>query len=141
LDIEVIKYNPINSNIVYVAGNKKIWKSIDGGNTWGNPIFTNPNPQNANFIDFEINSINPNVLYASTNWSGKITTGSGAEFFTSLDGGVSWYNFSPPNRRILGSTNTSICPDSSACDAIAIDVTPADPNKVFISFHNGGGIG
>ena len=128
LNIEAIKYYPSNSNIVYAIANKKIYKSINGGTTW-TTIFTNPTSVIVSFIDLEFNISNPNIIYVSTNFRDYLSTAThGAQLFVSTDGGVSWGDRTPPN---------TFVPNVSACDAIAIDVTPADPTAIYITYTNG----
>ena len=127
-NIEVIKYGPSNSNIVYAAANKKIFKSNDGGNSWA-LSFTNPTSVNVSFIDLEIDILNNNIIYASTNFSGSGSTAiHGAQFFVSTDSGGSWLDKSPPNTIISG---------VSVASAISIDVTPADASHVYVMYSNG----
>lgn len=93
-NIEVVKYHPTTQNLVYAAGSKKIYKSTNGGLTW-NVIYTNPTSANAYFIDMEFNKSNPTIMYASTDYSGfPITATSGAQFFSTVDGGVTWIEMS-----------------------------------------------
>ena len=128
LNIEVIKHVPSNSNIVYAAGNKKIYKSTDGGLTW-NLIFTNPSSVNVEFNDLEIDILNNNVIYASTKFSGNGQTAvHGAQFFVSTDAGVNWLEKTPP---------LTIVPGISVASAISIDFTPADPSNVYVLYTNG----
>lgn len=128
LNIEVIKHVPSNSNIVYAAGNKKIYKSIDGGLTW-NLIFTNPSSVDVEFNDLEIDILNNNVIYASTKFSGDGQTAiHGAQFFVSTNSGVTWLENTPPNTVNFG---------TSVASAISIDVTPADAYNVYLLYVNG----
>lgn len=128
LNVEVIKYLPTNSNIVYAAGNKKIYKSFDGGVTWDS-IFNNPTSVNVSFIDLEIDLLNNNIIYASTNFSGDGDSAlHGAQFFVSKNSGVSWLDKTPPN---------TINPGVSVADAISIDITPSDASNVYVMYSNG----
>lgn len=128
LNIEVIKYHPTSTNIVYAAGHKKIYKSTDGGTTWST-IFTNPTTVNVSFIDLEIDILNNNIIYASTNFSGDGTIAPhGAQLFVSTNSGTSWTNKTPPNTILTG---------VSVADAISIDLTPADAGNVYVMYTNG----
>lgn len=128
LNIEVIKYHPTSTNIVYAAGHKKIYKSTDGGLTWST-IFTNPTSVNVSFIDLEIDILNNNIIYASTNFSGDGTIAPhGAQLFVSTNAGSSWINKTPPNTILSG---------VSVADAISIDLTPADASNVYVMYTNG----
>lgn len=128
LNIEVIKYHPTSTNIVYAAGHKKIYKSTDGGLTWST-IFTNPTSVNVSFIDLEIDILNNNIIYASTNFSGDGTIAPhGAQLFVSTNAGSSWINRTPPNTILSG---------VSVADAIAIDLTPADASNIYVMYTNG----
>lgn len=128
LNVEVIKYHPSNTNTVFAAGNKKIYQSSNGGITW-NSIFTNPTSVNVSFIDLEIDILNNNIIYASTNFSGDGSNAiHGAQFFVSTNSGVSWTEKTPPN-----TINTGV----SVSDAISIDVSPSDASNVFVMYLNG----
>ena len=128
LNIEVIKHVPSNSNIVYAAGNKKIYKSIDGGLTWVLK-FTNPTLVNVEFNDLEIDILNNNIIYASTKFSGDgLTAIHGSQFFVSTNAGNSWLEKTPPN---------TISTGVSVASAISIDVTPADASNVYLLYDNG----
>jgi uncharacterized protein involved in tolerance to divalent cations/photosystem II stability/assembly factor-like uncharacterized protein len=128
LNIEVIKYHPTNTNIVYAAGNKKIWKSTDGGSSW-TLMFTNPSAENVNFIDMEVDILNSNIIYASTNYSGlnATTAPNVAQLFVSTNAGATWLNKTPP-QTILNDTIQY---------AISIDLTPVDASNVYVAYTNG----
>lgn len=128
LNIEAIKYHPINSNIVYAVGNKIIYKSTNGGTSW-NTVFVNPSAERVDFIDLEIDILDNNIIYASTNYSGlnATTAPNVAQLFVSTNAGLTWSNKTPP-QTILNDT---------IAYAMSIDLTPADASNVYVTYTNG----
>lgn len=112
--INIVKIDPSNSNNIYAAGGKTISKSFDGGSTW--TTWTNPSASDVSFRDLEFDRINSNIVYASTDVSGIWA----AEFWVSMDGGISWNNRTP-----AGTTSPRI----------AIAVTQADINNVYLLYR------
>ncbi|MBK9671329.1 MAG: hypothetical protein IPO70_03570 [Bacteroidetes bacterium] len=135
-NVEVIKISfDAGIETIIAAGGKNIYRSIDGGLTWS--IFQNPATFLSEFIDLEFNLSNPQYVYASTKFARNtiINTGEGAQFFESNDNGFTWTlkdvpdaNYNSPGNSIPGHFS----------EAIAIDVTPADPTFVYIHFNSGG---
>ncbi|AUC82800.1 T9SS type A sorting domain-containing protein [Lacinutrix sp. Bg11-31] len=105
-----------NANIVWVATNNGVYKSIDAGTTWSN---TN-NTQGQNIRDIKINPQDDTIIYAV----------SSNRFFKSTDGGDSF--------TIYNSTSSGL--PLSNISRLAIDVTPANPNLVYVlASDNGNG--
>lgn len=98
-----IYIHPTNSNILWVATNDGIYKTINGGTNW-------TNVQSGNIKDIKIHPTNPNILYAVTP-----TT-----FYKSINGGDSFLPASP---------NAGL-PSGTA--RLVIDVTPANPSVVYL---------
>ena len=99
--ISKIEIDPSNNKIIYAAAmglpyqkNKErgLYKSIDGGSTWTQKLFVS---DSTGICDFEINPVNPQIIYASS-WdrirSNKTNIGAGnsSGIFRSLDGGSNW---------------------------------------------------
>ncbi|HMT29121.1 MAG TPA: hypothetical protein PKD91_07570, partial [Bacteroidia bacterium] len=97
-----ILINPSNTNTILVATTGGIYKSDDAGSS-----FTQV--QAGSFKDMEFKPGDPNTVYAC-----------GGEFFRSTDGGQTW------------SQVTSGLPPVTNVSRMAIAVTPADPNYVYM---------
>jgi len=110
--INVVKISPANSNNIYAAGGKTISKSNDSGSTWT----TWTNTSNVTFRDLEFDGINSNIIYASTDVAGSPS----AEFWVSMDGGITWNNRTP-----VGDIS----------ERISIAVTQADVNFVYLMYR------
>ena len=106
-----IYIHPTNSNILWVATNNGVYKTTNGGTSWSNSNGT----QGFNVKDIKIKPNDPMVIYAVTN----------SRFYKSTDGGDSF------------NLIASGVPTSSS--RLVIDVTPDNPNVVYIlSALNGG---
>ncbi len=104
--------NPQNPNILYIASNFGIWKTINGGSSWSQ-IFH----QNAMSIkDLALQPGNPNTIYAAC------TAGfnEGVLFYKSTDAGSSF------NRVSSG------LPTSGNFFNLRIATTPSDPNYLYL---------
>ena len=97
-----ILVDPDDANIVIAATYNGIFKTTNGGDTW-------LNKQSGRFIDMEFNPVNPNILYASTRGWGN------NDIFKSTDKGETW-------RKVHTAGGSA---------RIAIDATPANPDKVY----------
>jgi PKD repeat protein len=94
--------DPTNPNIIYAGTSLGIYKTYDGGVNWY--LLSS-----LNTMDMEMKPGDPNTLYA-----GKIS------FYKSTNGGLTWTQIA------------SGLPQSSQINRIAIAVTPADPNYVYL---------
>lgn len=89
--VKSIVYNPINTNIVYIAAaSGGIWKTTNSGESW-KPIFDDENA--IAFGSIAIDYQNPNILYAGT---GEAVMGTdiiylGAGIYKSTNAGESWF--------------------------------------------------
>ncbi len=103
-----IYIHPTNSNILWVATSSGVYKSLDAGATWSNANGT----QNLNIKDLKVKPNDPSVVYAV----------SSNRFFKSSNGGD-----------VFGAilTNTQGFPLSDI-SRLVIDVTPANPNVVYV---------
>jgi PKD repeat protein len=97
-----ILMHPNNSNILLVATSAGIYRSTDAAATW---TLT----QTGSFKDMEFKPGDPNTVYAC-----------GTEFFRSLNNGQSWTKI------------TTGLPPAVNVGRMAIAVSPADPNYVFM---------
>jgi photosystem II stability/assembly factor-like uncharacterized protein len=96
-----IQLHPTDDNIAWVAvlghlysPNKErgVYKTTDGGATWKQTLFVD---QNTGAVDIDINSSNPNELYASTWYRTRSAwnfeeSGKTSGIYKSADGGNSW---------------------------------------------------
>jgi hypothetical protein len=94
--------NPTNPQIVIAATNAGIYRTTNGGATWTQAA-------SANTYDMEFKPGNPNVVYAC-----------GTSFYKSTNAGTSF------------TVVTSGAPPASALSRMAIAVTPADTNYVYL---------
>jgi photosystem II stability/assembly factor-like uncharacterized protein len=112
----VLKQDPINSNIIYAgAANGGIFKTTDGGNTWS-PIFDDLAFLSIGAI--EINPNNSNTIYVGTgdrNFGGHSHIGNG--MYKSIDGGNTWNH--------LGLAQTGI--------VTKVIINPSDTNMLYAS--------
>lgn len=92
-----ILVHPENHNIVILASNKGILKSINGGDTWEIKSTATI------FRDLAFHPTNPQIVYATTSGMSQGTTS--GRIYRSTDGGDSWslaYNMSGSSRIELG---------------------------------------
>ncbi len=99
--ISKIIVHPKNANVIWVAAQGPLWssggqrglfKSTDGGNTWKNTLEVN---EWTGVTDLLIDPNNPSVLYAATwqrhrNVAALMGGGPGTAIYKSTDGGDSW---------------------------------------------------
>lgn len=97
--------DPTDSNTVWVATSQGLHKTIDGGDNWLNVL-------PGNIVDFRFQPGNSNTLYA-VGYDNNNTS----KFFKTTDGGVSFIEI-------------DTIPDNA--DRIILEVTPANPNVVYV---------
>lgn len=158
MGISDIAIDPVNPNIMYLATGDGdggdnysigVLKSLDGGNTWSATGFSFPVTQSMQMNRLIINPVNTNILFAATNLGIYRSLDSGMTWVRTLSsGGIKDLEFKPGNpntvyassisgfyRSVNGgttfSTITSGLPSSST-NRMAIAVTPADTNYVYI---------
>jgi PKD repeat protein len=152
-----IAIDPANGNTIYIATGDRdagdspsigVMKSTDGGITWNTTGLVFPVTQQRRIARILIDPTNSNIVYAAT--SGGV--------YKTYDAGVNWYQMTPlnsmdmefkpgdPNTIYIGkvafykstnggltwSTVTSGLPQSSQVNRIAIAVTAAAPDNVYI---------
>ena len=134
-----ILVDPRNSNVIYVAAEGSIWKankergvykSEDGGKTWKNIHFISENTGVANLC---FDTENPDIIYAGAEQRRrkqytKIGGGPESAFYKTTDAGKTW------------SKLTSGIPGIDK-GGMAIAVSPANPNYVYIMFQASNGEG
>ena len=103
-----ILIHPTNTNIIIVSGTRGIYRSINGGTT-----FTQTSTQAVRDLVFKPND--PNIVFAGSKYDGV--------FLRSTNGGVTWTQI------------TNGLPTTGA-NRYAVDVSPADPNYVYLMTTN-----
>lgn len=94
--------SPTNSNLILACSNVGIWRSTNAGTSW-----TQVSTENTK--DLEFHPTNPNIVYAA-----------GKSFLRSTDGGATW------------ATITNGMPATSMVQRMAIAVSPAAPDRVYV---------
>lgn len=134
-----ILIDPRNSNIVYVAaggsawgpgGDRGLYKTINGGKTWKRVLYISENTGIANMC-FEPG--NPNVIYAGAEQRrrrsfGAIAGGPESAYYKTTNGGKTWKKL----------TNGIPKVDKGG---MAIAVSPANPDIVYVMFQASNGKG
>lgn len=126
-----IRIHPKNPDIVYAAVlgdlykssiERGVYRSKDGGKTWGKILYAN---ENAGAVDLVMDPTNPRILYAST-WNVNRTPyslssgGEGSALYKSKDGGDSWELLSDKEgfpKGVLG--------------IIGVTVSPKNPHRIW----------
>jgi hypothetical protein len=158
-------FDPTNTNIMYAANGDgdagdsyctNVYKSTDGGNTWNTTGLTFPVSSGVRIRRLIVNPTNSQIVMAvgsmgirrstdgGATWTSVSTTNTydiefmpgnssivyagGTTFRRSTDGGVTW------------ATITGV-PASGTSNRLAIAVTPANPNFVYVLASNNSGSG
>lgn len=130
--ISHIIIDPSNSNIIYAATmgfpfqrdlNRGLYKTIDGGATWNNILFTS---DSSGVIDLEMDPTDNQTLYAATwnrirNNQETLLTGADAKIWKTTNGGTSWTNL------------TNGLPAPKHC-RISIEISKQNHNKLYASY-------
>ena len=131
-----IAVHPKNPDIVYVAiigdlfknsKDRGIYKSIDGGESWKQVLFSN---ERSGAVDISIDKSNPRIIYAST-WNIRRTPyslesgGEGSGLWRSTDGGDTWNNISDNEGLPGGLWGIS-----------GVSVSPVNSKKIFALIEN-----
>lgn len=131
-----IRIHPNNPDIVYAAvlgdlfkptQERGVYKSIDGGKTWRNVLFSN---ENSGAVDLVIDPTNHRNLFAST-WNVRRTPyslssgGDGSALWKSTDSGETWTNIS----------NNSGLP-KGILGIMGITVSPLNGEKIYAIIEN-----
>ncbi len=125
-----IVIDPRNSNIVFVAAEGSAWgpgaerglyKTTDGGANWKKVLEIS---ENTGVNNVKIDPSNPDIMYATSeqrrrHWFGKIGGGPESAVYKSVDGGETW------NKIMKGLPSVDI-------GGMGIDVSPVDPNVVYL---------
>src|SRR5438270_482663 len=142
--ISKVRVHPRDPNLVYVAalghahgpnGERGIFRSRDGGNTWDHVLFRSPD---AGANDLSMDPHNPRVLYASF-WEtrrapwGLTSGGPGSGLFKSTDGGDTWTEISRNKnlpKGVLG--KIGVCASGAQPDRV-FAIVEAEDGAVFRS--------
>ncbi len=124
--------HPTNPQILLVAsmgnplvrnGERGIYKTIDGGQTWQHTLFVT---NQAGASDLQMSMVNPSIVYASF-WDRirsneeSIAYGNGARVYKSSDGGTTWTQLT-----------TGLPTGTNSRTGLALSAT--DPNKLYVLF-------
>jgi len=134
-NIGKIIIHPTNPDIVYVAvlghqftynEDRGIYKTIDGGETWGRILFVN---EKTGFIDLVMDPSDSNTLYAAA-WERLRkawhvwTNGPGSGIYSTSDGGKTWRHLSEG------------LPKGGEMGRIGVAVAASNPNVVYALIDN-----
>ena len=122
--------HPFNSDIVYIAaygpvwsegGDRGLYMTTDGGDNWERILHID---ENTGISDIAIDPRDPSIIYACAHQRRRhvftyVSSGPGLGLHKSEDGGKTWLEI----KRCLPSSNMG---------RIAISVSPADPDYVYI---------
>jgi photosystem II stability/assembly factor-like uncharacterized protein len=137
--IAKIRIHPRDPDIVFVASFGKygapseergLFKSMDGGTTWKRVLYRD---DRTGAVDISIDPINPDVMYAAL-WEAyrkeyqMSSGGPGSGLFKTTDGGETWTEI----------TRNPGMPEG-VIGKIGVDVSPADPNRVYALVENESG--
>jgi len=158
IGVSAIAVDPKNTNIIYIGmGDDEasdcpsigILKSTDGGATWNTTglVFTATGGTNMKCTEIFIDPTNSSTLWASTSDGLYKTTNAGTNWTKTLTGNIKDLCLKPGNSTILyavttnkfyrstdaGATFTTITAGLPAsAGRFSIDVTPADPQRVYL---------
>jgi hypothetical protein len=134
LDVRVLAIDPTTPTTLYAGGLGGVYKSVDGGAHWSPTglltyvekfppgLAGSPPPSlvlSGVVLHLAVDSDNPDVLYAGTNWRGGCFY-SQRRVFKSTDAGASWTD--------------RISPNINGCDNIkSLVLAPGDPNTLYLS--------
>jgi len=104
-----IYIHPDNSNILWVSTNFGLYKTLDAGVNWTKML-------SSNIFDFKLKPNDPNTIYAVSK----------SLFYKSIDGGDSFSIIS------AGLPETSPDDNNEKPARLAVDVSPADPEVVYV---------
>ena len=112
------------------SGERGVFKSVDGGQTWKRTLFAN---ERAGAVDLILDPVNPDVLYAST-WNVRRTPydfssgGEGSALWKSEDAGETWTSLMEQAGMPAGPHGI-----------IGVTVSPVDPDRVWAIIENEAG--
>ncbi len=131
--IAAIRIHPENPDVAYVAAQgavhgptkeRGIYKTNDGGKTWDKVLYVN---EDTGAADLSMDPNNPRILYAGMwehrrfPWTVK-SGGDGSGIYKSEDGGTTWNELTKGLPKEMGK--------------VAIDVSPANPNRVYANIES-----
>jgi hypothetical protein len=153
IGVSGIAIDPNNSNIIYIATGDRdhsdtnfvgVYKSIDGGTTW-NVTGTISGASRAS--DLYVNPSNSNMVWVATSAGLYKSVNAGTSWTRTLTGNIKDIKIKPTDPTIVyavsastfyrstdsGSTFTTITSGLPASSGrLVIDVTPADPNYIYV---------
>lgn len=158
IGVGAIAIDPNDSKVIYLGmGDDEasdcpsigVMKSIDAGSTWNltGLVFTATGGTNVKCTDVIISPTNSSVLWASTSNGLYKTTDAGVTWKITLAGNIKGMNLKPGSPNIIyavtankfyrstdgGDTFTAITSGlPTSAGRFAIDVTPADPERVYL---------
>lgn len=108
-----VRYDLINTNVVYIATDIGFYKSSDGGNSWVNYLST------GNVSDFEVNPNDNSIIYAAV-WGNGV--------FRSTDFGVTWTKLTTGGIPISNVGRTDITIPKFSSNYIYVSIAKNDSN-------------
>ncbi len=145
--ISRIHVDPTNPDIVYVAAQGNIWgpnddrgiyKSVDGGKTWKQTLFTNGQSGAA---DLSMDPTNPRIMYAAMWHHGRkpwymLSGGEGGGIYKTTDSGETWQKLGGGLPGLVGKIGVKVSPSNPD---IVYAVVEAEEGKGGIYRSNNGG--
>ncbi|MFC5047560.1 fibronectin type III domain-containing protein [Aquimarina hainanensis] len=155
IGVSGIAIDPNNSDIIYISTGDDdnrdsysigVLKSTDGGATWARTglVFSSGSPSSN---DIYIDPSNSNVLWIATNSGVYKTTDAGVSWRKTLNGNIKDIKLKPGDASVIYAASTSAFYKSTdggnnftqitaglptQSSRLVIDVTPADPNYVYL---------
>src|SRR3989440_8607184 len=116
---QAITVHPTNSDVVYLGGNRGLYRSTDRGERWERLGFSD---EQAEVWSVLVHPVNPRTLYAGTSPVGV---------YRSDDGGETW-------RKLPNATLPDRIKMSFACRVMRLAVDPARADEVYATLEVGG---
>lgn len=131
--VSEITTSPANPNIIYVSTNRGVRKSIDGGETWTNPIKTTCNPTAPVGRSYNVDIASDETIICDVDNVVYISTDGGESFVPQTNGrGI------PNGTGVCSGLSVVASKIPNGFSRLSIDIAPSDPNYMYIQCSGGG---